>query len=574
MAPRKIDNQRERVPVVALVRVSSLQQAAEDKGGIPAQQQAITEIAERHHLDVKWQIEIEGVSGCAVMRTPQMKEVLRIVQGGQCKGIVLKEESRLMRPDNFEDYAILEKLEKGGVKIYLVDGVLDLSKASDKLFSHVKFAFAGYERTLIRNRMLDGKKAKRRRGEWVAGSNAVPYGLQLIEDEKAHHLAVDPSTIGRVQQLFDLFTAGETSFGALHRQTGISYDRIPYMLANPIYTGYHVPRRVVDPEGNVFRNDGTLRYQRRVVIPEEEREHIRMLDESPVSEEQFAMAQRLLALKREMRWKQKETATVDFAYRGLLRCADCGRNMLAIKYSNRKANNFTARYYVCRGAHGTMRGDGSWAVKNGTCTTKRIRAEVLEPMLDNIIADRFANPDFLRDLIEADVDDRQGPVQEKIEGLERQIAEADRAIERNQQMYLRGMVDWEKFEENQKQIQAEKKASQQALSSVRPNLESITPEMWVPMARQFQRWRRMKFEQKRALLMAIAPVFSVAGRAGKKYHETVVKVTGCQINLTGETVEVSTEGASEEDDGGELVSVGSPMYSEPNTNQSSIFLSL
>jgi DNA invertase Pin-like site-specific DNA recombinase len=576
MTPRKENESFDRIPVVALIRVSTEEQATEDKGGIPAQQDAIKRIAQQHDLDIRWTVQIEGVSGAVVMQSQQMKEVLRIVRGGVCKGIVMKEESRLMRAENFEDYAILQTLQQHGVKIYLVDGVMDLSKAGDKLFSHIKFAFAGYERTIIRDRMLGGKKAKRRRGEWVAGPNSVAFGLKLVKDGKINRLQVDDASIHRVQHLFQLFISGVTSFGKLARETGISYYSIPYILENEIYAGVHVPRKTVDPNRNVYRDDGSLRYQRRLVVPVTERERIQVLDNPPISPEVFAQAQWLLKLKREMRWKRTQETEDLYIYRGFLRCAECGMRLTTVKYLNKQANNFRADYYVCRAAHGAARANGTWQIKPASCKTRRIRREVLEPMLDDLVVRRFANPNFLLELIEAhSVAETQAAVTKTIERLHLEIEEADRAIERNQEMYIRGKISQAVFDKNDHNLQLEKRTSEVELAKLRPNVEQITPEMWVPIARQFQRWPKVAPQQKKVLLAAIAPIFIVGGYAGEKYHDTVVKVKGCHVNLTGEHLSVESdksaegEGSEEED---VLVDIGSRLYSGRDVNQSSIYI--
>jgi len=580
MTPRKESKPADGIPVVALIRVSTEKQAEDDKAGIPAQKDACEKIAKQHQLQIRWHVQIEDVSGAAIMRSPKMKEVIRIVTSGQCKGIVIKEESRLMRPENFEDYALLQLLEKYDVKMYLVDGVLDLSKANDKLFSHIKFAFAGYERGLIRDRMVGGKFAKRRRGEWVSGANSVPYGLKLAEVNKTHHLEVDDTCIHRVQHLFQLFISGTLSFSKLHKETGIPYDSISYILENEIYTGYHVPRKIADPNQNVYRNDGSLRYQKRVPIPEDQRERIKMMDNPPISLEVFEQAQRMLKFKREMRWKRSQETPDLFVYRGFLRCAECGRRITTVKYVNKQNNNFVADYYVCQGAHGCRNINGTWRIKNGSCKTRRMRREVLEPMLDDVVFQRFANPQFLQEIIEAHAaSETQESVTKNIERLRLEIEETDRAIERNQEMYMRGKINQATFDRNDHNLQLEHRASEVELAKLKPNLTTITPEMWVPVARQFQRWCKLEAMQKRTLLSAIAPTFMVAGCKGEKYHETIVTVKGCQVNLTGEYLNTDnntptgdTPNEEESDDTSALVAVTSRTCSARNSNQSSIYI--
>jgi DNA invertase Pin-like site-specific DNA recombinase len=93
---------------IMLIRVSTPEQATADKGGIDSQLATCKKIARQHNLNLRWPIQIDGVSGAAVQRAPGFKLLLQIVQSGACSGIVLKDSSRLMRPDNFADQAIFE----------------------------------------------------------------------------------------------------------------------------------------------------------------------------------------------------------------------------------------------------------------------------------------------------------------------------------------------------------------------------------------------------------------------------------------------------------------------------------
>ncbi len=554
--------QSPKIPVVEIIRVSTVAQGKDDKAGIPAQRANCEKISKREGLEPRWQKQIEGVSGSEILRSPEMQDVLRIVASGQCRGIVLSEESRLMRPENFEDYVILQRLAEHGVKLYLRDGVFDLNNASDKLFAHIKYAFAGYERKLIRDRMLGGKLSKRNRGEWSSGRGTVPYGLKVVNDGQRNLLAVDEAKIGRVIELFDLFVSGITHYGELHRRTGIPYDTIPYILSNEIYTGWHVPKRTADSRRNEYWKEGEragqLRYQRRVIIPENERVRIRMLENPPISEQVFGVTQNLLQLKRDMHWKRGHVNTPadPFAYRGFLRCA-CGANISTIKYQNRRANNFYAEYYHCLDAHDHRRPNRK--IKPATCTMRRMRREAAEAILDELVQAKFGDEELLINLMKAHENaENAESSKQKIERLQMEIAGAERAIERIGELYARGSITIEIFDRQRQKFDLEKRASEATLAATRPNLEFISPKMWAPYARQFKRWHKLEPRQKRELLAAIAPTFEVSSTKGVKYHETVITIKGCRVNLTGEEVTIGAQMIR----GGEkeLVGIGTPSY--------------
>ena len=92
---------------IELIRVSTEGQAGEDRAGIPAQRAVNLRTASQHGLEIVKTIEITDVSGTAVLRSPGMQELLRLIESPDICGVVTKEFSRLMRPENFGDYALL-----------------------------------------------------------------------------------------------------------------------------------------------------------------------------------------------------------------------------------------------------------------------------------------------------------------------------------------------------------------------------------------------------------------------------------------------------------------------------------
>ncbi len=47
-------------------------------------------------------------SGAAVLRSPEIEELVRLMDSPEIHGVVAREFSRLMRPENFADYALLQ----------------------------------------------------------------------------------------------------------------------------------------------------------------------------------------------------------------------------------------------------------------------------------------------------------------------------------------------------------------------------------------------------------------------------------------------------------------------------------
>src|SRR5437879_5994571 len=95
--------------VIELVRVSTEGQAADDRGGIPAQRAANRRTAANYGLTIIETVELIDVSGAAVLYDSEMQRLLREIGRAEIHGVVTREFSRLMRPDNYADYAILQR---------------------------------------------------------------------------------------------------------------------------------------------------------------------------------------------------------------------------------------------------------------------------------------------------------------------------------------------------------------------------------------------------------------------------------------------------------------------------------
>src|SRR6185503_7013095 len=104
------------------------------------------------------------VSGAAVLLAPEIQELLRLMESPDIHGVVTREFSRLMRPENFSDYALLQAFAESGTQLYLPDGPLDFSSKTGRLLGSVRAAMAGIERTEMLEKIWSAKEEKRRAG--------------------------------------------------------------------------------------------------------------------------------------------------------------------------------------------------------------------------------------------------------------------------------------------------------------------------------------------------------------------------------------------------------------------------
>ena len=234
--------------VIELVRVSTEGQAAADRAGIPAQRAANQRTAAQYGLQIINTIEITDVSGTAVLRSPEMQKLLRLIESPDIHGVVAKEFSRLMRPENFADYDLLQHFIDTNTVLYLPDGPLDFASEAGKLLGGIRALIAGQERREMLRRLHDAKEAIRRAGKNAGGASVLPYGIGYSKDRGWHHTP----EIGKVKRAFEMFLGGETSYQRIGRELNVPRQNVRYVMENRVYTGWRVYDQRRDPSAEAY----------------------------------------------------------------------------------------------------------------------------------------------------------------------------------------------------------------------------------------------------------------------------------------------------------------------------------
>ena len=134
---------------IELIRVSTEGQAATDRASIPAQRAINRKTAEIYGLQIVHSVEMADVSGAAVLYAPEMQQLLKAIESPEIHGVIAREFSRLMRPENFADYALLQAFADTHTVLYLPEGPIDFNSKTGRLMGTIRAAMAGMERTEI-----------------------------------------------------------------------------------------------------------------------------------------------------------------------------------------------------------------------------------------------------------------------------------------------------------------------------------------------------------------------------------------------------------------------------------------
>ncbi len=373
--------------VLELIRVSTEEQAGQDRGGIPAQRAANRKTAERYDLRVVRTIEIIDVSGASVLRSPRMQELLKLMEEPEICGVVAKEFSRLMRPENFADYVLLQHFIDTGTVLYLPEGPIDLASKHGRLYGTIRAAMAGVERREIIERMQDAKEALRRAGKHPGGSATLPYGVGYSREQGWFYTA----EAEKVKQAFRLFLSGK-GYTVIAKELNLPRANIRFLLENPIYTGWRVYDEKRDPSalGYIPRSDGRQGDRKKIKRNPGEIIRVKVL-EPLVTEEDFARAQQLIDLKRQKHWRVRAETSRRYTYNGFLTCDECHGPI----YTHSSKRDF----YVCKSHHPRERRKREL---EGfvPCSNRHMLRYKLEPKVDELFGKKLRDREFLSRVVE------------------------------------------------------------------------------------------------------------------------------------------------------------------------------
>jgi site-specific DNA recombinase len=489
--------------VIELIRVSTEGQAADDRAGIPAQREVNRRTAAQYGLTIVKSIEMSDVSGAAVLSAPEMQELLALIESPDIHGVVAKEFSRLMRPEKFTDYALLQHFIDSKTILYLPDGPLDLSSKTGTLVGVLRAAMAGLERRDILERLQDAKESMRKAGKHVCGPLQLPYGVGY---SKEHGWFYKPEA-EKVKEAYRLVLNTNLPYAEIARRLNMPRTNLRFILQNPIYTGYRVYDSKRDPTAQGYRpgKDGRQGDRKKISRRPEEVVKVKVL-EPLISEETFNQAVRILqsraAREREIR---SQTGPL-YLLNGFLWCALCGSPM----YTHR---NQKERHYYCKKNNTRYRSRGQG------CSSPYIQAKKIEPKIDELLSVRLQDASLLESVAEeyllngaASVPSAAASVDREQVGRELESLQAKR--QRILETYYDGLINRSERDLRIGKIESEI-ASFESLKvgeSAAPD-PGISLDSLVDLISVFTEWPSLGRDDKRALLHSLGAEIHVEGYA-------------------------------------------------------------
>ncbi len=139
---------------------------------------------------------------------------------------------RLIRPKDFTSLTILDEFTKHNTVIITPAKTYNVGDNQDRLFLHIQAGFAGYEISLIRQRMEAGKHRAAKQGLKPAGANPLGYTF-----DKGKKMYVHTNEIHIVKQCIKMYKNGMSIRKIGVSVGGYNHNKISRILRNPMLYG-------------------------------------------------------------------------------------------------------------------------------------------------------------------------------------------------------------------------------------------------------------------------------------------------------------------------------------------------
>jgi site-specific DNA recombinase len=470
-------------------------------GMLAAVQHAINErTARAYNLQIVDCVELIDVSGAAVLKSGGMQRLLKRIEGPEIHGVIVREFSRVMRPDAFADYVLLQTFQDTGTVLYLPDGPIDFGNKTGRFLGTIRAAISGLERSELLERVWGAKEQKRRAGKHPGNQQTLPFAVAYDPKSGTWHYKPEAE---KVREAARLFLSGETSYKDVGDRLGIKPFNLRNALRNPIYTGWRVIDKRRDPSSKAIRtrDDGTQGDRPKIARSPEDVIRVKVLDPI-ISETDFAALQRILNEKKQNHWRARPDHHRRFVYGGFLRCGLCGNLIYTHSHSPRS-------WYICKSRTAEARKERH---ESGLpdCQNVYMRRERLEECLDVLISDRLRDRVFLTQIATAYTSRSSKGAQPELARVETGLAEMREKKQRVMDAYFENLIDRSERDQRLAALESDSALYGNLATRAVSSPPKLTAKGLAHVFRVFREWEFLNSGDKRKLLRAAMPEIHVA----------------------------------------------------------------
>ena len=289
------------------------------KGHTLDTQRAITKnLAEKYETSIIGIYEDEAISGATIEKRPGMISLLEDLEKIKPDYLIATDQDRISRSNDF--WVIKTRLAKTKTSLITEkEGILDQADITKDAMSDMINVFAKLERAMIGKRIKRVFDERRSKGQYIGGT---PTGYRRVEGK----LVVYEPEANLIKNIFERIINNESTSKIVgeYKKSGIKM-----MFGGNLYPG-QITRLIAHP---VYI--GKMRFNGEIINADHE---------AIIDEDTYFKANKTL----EMRRMKTRTRPAKYLLTGLLKCANCGKNMNGIHKHYRYKENFH-HGYRCKG---------------------------------------------------------------------------------------------------------------------------------------------------------------------------------------------------------------------------------
>ena len=231
------------------LRKSRADLEAEERGEgetLARHEKMLIELARRYGFSIG-KIYREIVSGESIEARPVVQELLRDVESGRWKGVLVVEVERLARGDTMDQGRVAKSFKFSNTKIITPIKIYDPNDEFDEEYFEFGLFMSRREYKTINRRLQRGRASSVKEGKYVG--SVAPFGydrVKLVKDKGYTLARNDEAPV--VEKMFGLYAYNEIAINEVVRQLNLAgfkprkakewtISAVKDILGNPIYIG-------------------------------------------------------------------------------------------------------------------------------------------------------------------------------------------------------------------------------------------------------------------------------------------------------------------------------------------------
>ena len=448
--------------LLAIHRVSTGLQAGDDGEGLDRQRATTKGLVAYHEATPLPPVEIIDVSGSDVDQTTEWRHrVMPLIADPQVH-VVVDSIDRILRAEAF-NFKIMQDLLATGTRIYAPGKIHDLATPEDSFMAGLIALLGGREKAEIKRRMMAGREAARRRGEWPLRNSALARGIAY--DRQTKTWGYDQPEAEIIRSVYHQHVVERRAMRAIGRDLGKPLQVIAQYIRNPIYKGL---LRWDERRGEAYPSkNGKQPERKKVKRPAHEIIEVRAFGKDQplpqlVSDEIWAAAQRILAENSKTFRRRRAEGRPETWASGFLTSALApigvprGDGFIDLSLAEPARHHVYAnggpigqrRYscHCCRSDHDLVR-----------CGLRSPRAEAVNTSLDAFFS-ALTTEDWFIDAVRESAENLDNSPGSRRASLEARLETFDQRESRLTRLYLDGRIDPAQHDKEQDQIRAGREA--------------------------------------------------------------------------------------------------------------------